>query len=351
MALTPRGKALVAGGAVVAVLGAGVLALALTGNAPAAVQEALHEVGVAPAPIDPCPLTGRTLPGDKQPPDRPVLAVKIENAPEARPQAGLEAADIVYEEPVEGGVTRFIAMYHCGDSKRLGPVRSARTTDVSVLAPLDTPLFGFAGGSNAVRNQVADADLIDLNYIDAAQRYVRDESREAPHNLYTTTKGLFKAAKSRGGAAEAIFSYSDEVEGRSKPATGVGLLFSEAYADVNWAWDRGSAVWVRSHGSEPHMVESGRQVSTDNVVVLHVKMRASETLEDVAGFPSPELTLVGSGKAWVFRDGRVIPARWVRDGEEDLTRLETKEGDEIQLHPGTTWVELLPTSVPVVISK
>ncbi|HET9310579.1 MAG TPA: hypothetical protein VFP41_05070, partial [Actinomycetota bacterium] len=93
MALTSRGKAAVAGGAVVAVLGGGMAALALSGNAPDPVQEALHKIGVMPAPAEPCPLTGETLPGDKQPPDRPVLAIKVENTPDAQPLAGLQNAD------------------------------------------------------------------------------------------------------------------------------------------------------------------------------------------------------------------------------------------------------------------
>jgi hypothetical protein len=198
---------------------------------------------------------------------------------------------------------------------------------------------------------VSEADVVDLNYIDAAERYERDESRTAPHNVYTTTKALYKAAKSRGGPAEALFTYGDDAQAKSRAAGSVHLAFSEAYADVNWAWDRGEEAWLRSHGSEPHLLEGDNQVQADNIVVLHVKVRDSETLQDVAGYPSPEVTLIGSGKAWVFRDGRVILGTWLRDGEGDLTRLETKDGEQIELKPGTTWVELLPTSVPVQFSK
>ena len=161
MALTSRGKAAVAGGAFVAVLGGGMAALALSGNAPDPVQEALHKIGVMPAPAEPCPLTGETLPGDKQPPDRPVLAIKVENTPDAQPLAGLQNADIVYEEVVEGGITRFVALYHCEPADRIGPVRSIRTTDPKILAPFsDHPLLAFSGGSRGVRNIVEDAARI-----------------------------------------------------------------------------------------------------------------------------------------------------------------------------------------------
>jgi hypothetical protein len=211
-------------------------------------------------------------------------------------------------------------------------------------------LFGFAGGSNLVKKAVAESDVVDLNYIDAAEQYVRDESREAPHNLYTATKALFKAAKAKGGAAEPIFSYGDIDDG-SRPVGRVHLLFSEAYADVNWTWDRGTTTWLRSHGTEPHVLENGAQVSAENIVVLHVKVRDSKVLEDVAGYPSPEVTLSGSGKAWLFRDGRVVLGRWIRDRDEDYVLLETKDGNEMKLAPGTTWVELLPTTIPVGIAK
>jgi hypothetical protein len=350
VALTSRGKAIVAGGAVVAVLGGGVAALALSGNAPASVAGGLDRVLPGDqTPPTPCPLTGVASHGDEGPPARPALAVKVENAPEARPQVGLDRADIVYEEPVEGGVTRFIAVFQCEDAPRLGPVRSARMTDISVLAQFGAPLFGFAGGAPQVRNAVAKANVVDLNYIDAAPQYVRDESRPAPHNLYTTSSKLYKAGKSSDGAPQAIFVYTDEIEGKSKPAKAVHIPFSTSYADVNWSWDKADARWLRSHASDPHLLENGEQVAATNLVIMQVKVSDSE-IQDVAGFASPEVKLLGSGKAWVLRDGRVIQGRWLRDSDGDITRFETKSGDEIALAPGNTWVELVPTSVPVEIS-
>jgi hypothetical protein len=350
VALSSRGKAIVAGGAVVAVLGGGVAALALSGNAPASVAGGLDSVLPGDqTPPTPCPLTGVASHGDEGPPARPALAVKVENAPEARPQVGLSHADIVYEEPVEGGVTRFIVVFQCDDASRLGPVRSARMTDISVLAQYGTPLFGFAGGAPQVRNAVARADIVDLNYIDAAARYVRDESRPAPHNLYTTSKKLYKAGRSSAVAPEPVFAYSDDIEGKSKPAKSVHIPFSDTYADVNWAWDAADAHWLRSHGTDPHVLENGEQVAATNLVVMKVKVTDSD-IEDVAGYASPEVDLVGSGKAWVLRDGRVIQGRWVRDSDGDITRFETKTGEEIALAPGNTWVEFVPTSVPVEIS-
>jgi hypothetical protein len=346
VALTRRGKALVAG-VVVAVLGGSMAALALSGNAPAPIQEAFSKAGIAPAPIEPCPLTGEPLPGDKQPPARPVLAVKVENSPDSRPQAGLERADIVYEEPVEGGVTRFIALFQCRDSGRIGPVRSARMTDPSVLVQYGSPLLGYAGGVTPVERAIEEAGLIDLSYEIAVDQFTRDESRVAPHNLYTTTKGLYRFAKSKQDRPAQVFAYDSEISGKSRPARRIHLLFSSSFADVYWNWDQAEGAWLRSHGTEPHMLEGGR-VGATNIVVMHVKVTDSNIV-DVTGAPSPDVEVVGQGKAWVFRNGRMISGRWERPSESDVTRFVTAAGEEIALAPGTTWVELVPSVVPVEV--
>jgi Protein of unknown function (DUF3048) N-terminal domain/Protein of unknown function (DUF3048) C-terminal domain len=347
VALTPRGKGLIAGVAALAIIGGG--ALVMTGNA-GPVNTLAEKVGLKEPEPDPCPLTGVQAGKGQDPPSRAVLAVKVENSPDARPQVGLDHADVIYEEPVEGGVTRFIVLFQCHDAARLGPVRSARMTDISVLAQYGTPLFGYAGGAPRVRNAVAKADVVDVNYVDAAAEYTRDESREAPHNLYTTTKKLYKAGGSKSSAAPGpVFTYSDELDLKSKPAKSIHIPFSLTYADVNWVWSGADGRWLRSHGTEEHVLEDGDQVSTVNVVAMQVKVSDSDIV-DVAGYASPEVTLVGSGKAWVFRNGRVIAGRWVRDAEGDITRFENKAGDEIPLAPGPTWIELVPTAVPVEYS-
>ena len=144
MTLTRRGKLTAVAGSAVVTLGTLLGVLALTGNTPAIIRQAITTVtGGEEEPPPACPLTGRPAPHGVIR-DRPVLAVKIENAPEARPQTGLQRADIVYEEPVEGGLTRFIVLFHCVDGGTVGPVRSARTTDADVLRQYDRPLLAYA---------------------------------------------------------------------------------------------------------------------------------------------------------------------------------------------------------------
>jgi hypothetical protein len=317
-------------------------------EAPAFIRNAAAKVGIVqpvspPAPL--CPLTGEPAPHGRIP-DRPVLAVKVENLPEARPQAGLDLADIVYEELVEGGITRFIAVYQCHDAERVGPVRSGRLTDPDVLVQFGHPAIGYAGGANQVVKAIDRAGLIDVNYLAAANAYSRDPVRPAPHDLYASTRALWRAAGSKDGAPEAVFSYAPDVQGRSRRASTVHLPFS-GYSDVSWKWSRQDDVWLRSYGSAPDLTEGGSQVSAANVVVMSVKVTYPGTIVDAAGNPSPQVTLTGSGKAYVFRDGRMILGRWERASLTDVMRFVSKDGEEIVFAPGTTWVELFPSTLSV----
>ena len=345
MSLTRRGKVTAAAATVV------VLALAAVGyfaifpsRAPAFVQDAMSRVGLAEPPPPSCPLTGQPAPHGEVP-ARPALAIKVENLPDARPQAGLDRADVVYEEPVEGGITRFIVVYQCHDAARVGPVRSGRTTDPKVLVQFGRPVMGYAGGQAPVVRAIDQAGLIDENYNIAISAYTRDDTRPAPHNLYTSTRSLWKAAKATEGAPHPVFSYDPEVAGPSRKARTVHLPFS-SYSDVYWTWSRREGAWLRSHGTVPHVLEDGTQVRAANVVVMQVQVRTGPIV-DAAGNHSPEVELTGSGKAYVFRDGRMIVGRWERARLKDVTTFVTKAGTEIALAPGVTWVELLPSTIGV----
>ncbi|HEX5938436.1 MAG TPA: DUF3048 domain-containing protein [Actinomycetota bacterium] len=337
MALTQRGKVVI--GVVVAAVVAVLALLAFTGNAPAPIQSLVDTV-TSP---DPCPLTGEERANGKDAPVRPMIAVKIENAPEARPQAGLDDAEVVFEEPVEGGLTRFIALYHCGGSGRLGPIRSARLTDPDVLAPFGRSLFAYAGGADPVKEAIEQSDLVDLSYLIAVDAYERDEGRAAPHNLYSSTVALRRAGHGQGEQPAEVFVFSETFEGKSRRAGVSHLPFSSA-SDVVWSWSRRADGWLRSHGDEPHVSETGDRIRADTVVVMHVKVQPGE-IRDAAGNPSPEVTLTGDGRVWILREGRVVRGRWERASLSDPTRFLTRDGEEIPLRPGTTWIELLPLDV------
>lgn len=349
MTLTRRGKWTATATAILAVAATVLGFLVVTGKAPALIRRAAAGIGIGEPPPPPtCPLTGEPAPSGVVP-DRPALAVKVENLAEARPQAGIEGADIVYEEPVEGGITRFVVLYQCHDAPRVGPVRSGRITDPGILVQYGTPLLGYSGGANRVRRAIDEAGLVDVSEMNAIEAYVRDPDRVAPHDLFAGTKKLYAAGRSKDGAPDPIFAYGEDLPERSRKARTVHLFFSSS-ADVFWTWDRREGLWLRSHGDVPHTLESGDRVSAANVVVQVVEVTAG-TIVDAAGNASPEVTLTGRGRAYVFRNGRMIVGRWVRDTLADRTTFVTKAGEEIALAPGTTWIELLPSTVPVETSR
>jgi hypothetical protein len=290
-----------------------------------------------------CPLTAIDATGGV--PDRPALAVKVENISDARPQAGLNDADIVYEEPVEGGITRFLAVYQCEDARRIGPIRSARLVDADILRQLGSPIFAFAGGVSQVVSAVEESGAVPLPYTGPSDFFEEDPNRSKPHHVFSSTSVLYEGAN--GGPPEPIFSFDEDRPTSEKRARLVHLDFSP-FANVFWKFSPKKRVWLRSHDEEPHTLEDGSQVSAVNVIVQVVKVRPSEIL-DAAGNPSPEIDAVGSGKAFVFRNGRVIEGRWVRETQDDNTEFLDARGETIPLAPGLTWVELFPSDRPIEI--
>ena len=336
MALTQRGKVVI--GVIAAAVVAVVAVLAFTGNAP----KLRDIVGAVTGRPEPCPLTGELRAGKKDAPARPLLAVKVENTDEAFPLAGLDHADVIYEEPVEGSITRFAALFHCRDSARVGPVRSARTTDPRILVQYsDEPVLAYSGANGKVAADLAEAGVVSLTETTAAEGYARDESRSAPHNLFTSTKKLYRIAEKQkvgSGIPNAVFRFDEEVPSPSKRRTSASVAFAPTNV-VGWSWSEGR--WVRELDGEPMLLQSGDPIAVDNVVIQEVVVTDSDIV-DVAGFPSPDVKLIGRGRVWILRDGRLIVGRWERPSLDDGTVFESRGGEEIPLAPGTTFVQLVP---------
>ena len=349
MALTSRGKRSFGAVALVGVVGVG--ALALTGNAPTPIQNAVEAVtGIEPTPPT-CPLTDAPTPGGNEAPRRSLLAVKVENTDAAYPLTGLDKADMVYEEVVEGGITRFVAIFHCRDANRVGPVRSARTTDPKILAPLQQqPLLGYSGGAPKVVKGLVAAGVVQLTEANTPDAFTRDGGRVAPHNLFASTAVLWRAGEKQvddPATPRAAFTFGEGLPEKSKKAGTIDITFS-TLSSTGWEW--GGGRWTRLLSGAPMALESGAPIEAENVVVQVVDV-SQDTIVDASGSFSPLVEMIGSGKAWVFRDGRAIAGTWERDGEGDLTTFRTKDGDEIALSPGSTWVELVPAEGSVTFSK
>lgn len=278
------------------------------------------------------PLTG--LPGFNDP-NRPALVVKIDNHPKAEPHIGINHADVVFEELVEGGLTRFAAVFHSQEADPVGPVRSVRSTDVGLLTQLNSPLFSSSGGNPGVRAELAGSSLVDIGHDKLPGEYRRMGGRSAPHNLVSSTSGLRAASAGRGGAPPALFSYRapGAAPATAVPASGVTVRFPSITASYSWT---GSG-WARTHRGKPHVDDKGRRVTPTNVIVQFAEYDRSR-----ADANSPEAITVGTGDAWVFTEGTLVRGRWSRRDGNSVTVFSDADGNPIQLLPGTTWVELAP---------
>jgi hypothetical protein len=299
------------------------------------------DVAATPEPDPICPLTGATATDDEA--SRPAVAVKIENSPAAYPLSGLGEAEVVFEELVEGGMTRFMAIYHCTDTKKAGPVRSARIVDPPIMSPI-TRILAAAGGNAIVRKALDKANIvtIDEDTKGGALRRISRPGITSEHTLYGDTEKVrtIGSKKFDDLPQEGIFSFGDIPSGGEK-AKSVTLFFSQADPIV---YDWTGSAWQRSQHGEAFQVE-GPKVTMDNVIIELHKINYSKKIVDPVGNPSIEIAdPIGSGDALVFRDGRVFEATWSRKAVTDRVVYETKDGEEIALKEGTTWIALLPNS-------
>lgn len=297
---------------------------------------------------DNCPLTGRPAPPGGVP-SRPALAVKVDNAGPARPQYGLRPADVVYEEPVEGGLTRFIAIYQCQDAPRIEPVRSGRIIDPQIVEQYGAhPLFAYSGGIDAAVEAIRSSPLVDVGEQRApAGTYRRDPARAAPHNLYSSTSALYSAGRKEAVLYQApapAFAFGP-LPGRPVRTPGIRIAFQSS--PVTWTWVPARRSWARSYPAGPAAAAGGGTLSAANVVVMTVHLYPSGYVEDPSGVHENLVTLTGSGPVQVLRDGAVVTGTWNRPALADGTRFLDRADRPIPLAAGQTWIELVPTGVPV----
>jgi hypothetical protein len=285
-----------------------------------------------PAPT--YPLTG--LPAaDAGVAARGAVAVKIDNIIDARPQAGLRSADVVYEEFTEG-ITRFIVVYHSQDAAMVGPVRSVRPADPVIVTPLGG-VFGFSGGSPGAVAIAANTPLRLVMEDDVAVMYRRGD-RVAPHNLYTSTASLFSRVPAETGSPKdfATFLKAGQTFGGpgAMPVASISLVPAD-HVTADYTWDAASSSWLRTTDGVPHSVEEGR-IQPTTVIVQFTPY--SYFIDDYSvQFPE----VVGSGEVWVFAAGAMVPGTWHKASPESVTNFVDSAGAPIALPPGQTWVHLV----------
>ena len=272
---------------------------------------------------------------------RPV-AVKIDNAPGARPQVGMEEACVVYEHMAEGGITRFTAIYHTEETE-VGPVRSARRVDLHIV-PQYQAFFAHVGGAPAEMALIRKYRLLDVDQFFNAGAYYYIRQRPAPHNVFTTVSRIRSKAEALGYGGEAHlegFPLSEQKPEGGLPATQILLPFRSP-SQGEFRYDPGEGDYVRFTGGRPHVeAGSGRSVRATTVIVQRVPVSIASYTEDVNGAPSLDFDLVGEGPAVVFRDGEAFEGEWVRPSLDGWTQFYDESGRIIPLAPGKIWISLL----------
>lgn len=298
---------------------------------------------------DPAFLTG--LPqDDRNKQDRPALVVKIDNSPQARPQAGLDAADVVYEEVVEGGIVRFLAVFHSRDAASIGPVRSVRPVDPDIVTPLKG-LFAYSGGTPPFVALIKKAPVTLVGFDELTKAYTKRKGRPAPHNLFTSTEALYKGAREGTPPPPPLFTYLPDgqpfgVAGGS-PLTALTVQMGGP-TRADWTWDEGPGLWRRTTNGTAHVVDGGGQLGFANVIVQFVRY-SNTAARDPAGFPVPTADVIGSGEAWVLSGGRVIKGKWAKPNSAAITQYTDSSNLPIALRPGTTWVALAPLGAATTV--
>lgn len=267
---------------------------------------------------------------------RAAVAIKVDNARAARGQWGLDGADVVFEENVEG-LTRFVAVFHSRDPAEVGPVRSARTGDLQVLAALNRPILGWSGGNPGVTAWVEaghDAGLlVNLSALRHGACYRRESSRKAPHNLVAKMECLRRVG-SNAGPARPIWSFLPVGQAPlGEPTDTIDVTMDGV--KVRWTWDPALGRYLRFQDGKPHMTAGGVQISATNLVVMRTVHVPSQV-----DARTPEAQTVGEGSVIIYSGGVARAGIWRRATQYDPWTFVTQTGQVMGLVPGTTFVEL-----------
>ena len=294
------------------------------------------------------PLTG--VPTDELP-GRPALLVKVSNSAEARPQTGLEHADVVFEELTEGGITRFIAVFHSDLPEVIGPVRSARPVDTQVLSGFGRPGFAYSGARPEVRDMLARTRAVAIT--EGAPGFFRDDgvyaSRPvAPHNLFLRAEQALAAVSEAGALPldEIGWVFAEETEAVGAEASAgatVDIAMSASYR-TSWTYEPETGLYRRSQNGVPSEVTGPGRIGAANVVVVR-----ADHYVGTSGYP--ETNVVEEGVAVVLRDGNRYPARWAKPTATDPLLILTVDGaTAFPFKPGPTWIHL-PDRLPEEVTS
>lgn len=295
------------------------------------------ELGARKAARATCAITGTSAP--RKLALRPAVAVRVSNSADARPQSGVESADLVIETLTEGGTTRLIAFFHCSPATTAGPVRSARMDDAALVSPY-SELFAFSGANALVMEELEGSALTLVTEADSGSSLHRVPAASTDVNSVNADIAALRSLARGAGAAKPSTGFRfGEVQRSKTSVSTIDLDFGGT--TVGYRWGKGG--WARSQDGAAFRDASGRQVKTTNVLVQEVDATPSKSLFDSAGVASPRFDLVGSGRAWLFRDGKMVRGTWTDSGA-GAPVFKTIKGAVMNLARGRTWLEMVPSA-------
>ena len=302
-----------------------------------------------PVPKPPPKPAVNPLTGLRGVPTRPVVAVKIDDTAAGRPQIGLEAADVVYVEQVEAGVTRLVAVFASRQPGTVGPVRSVRNNDPELLGAYRGPALAYSGGAAGPVRRLHRSRVVDAGPGARGGAYRRLSTRRAPYNLVVDVARIAREARGAARPRDVGFEWAgtDRRLTRAREVGRVEVVVGRTR--VRFAWEARGRRWLLLNADGTvRRAASGKAIATPNVVVPFSRARLDRTNVDVLGNPSVYTSTVGSGKLLVFRDGRVLTGTWHRRHVIHGTRyLDAGGRRELTLRPGGAWVLLAATGAPV----
>ncbi|MBS3949713.1 MAG: DUF3048 domain-containing protein, partial [Peptococcaceae bacterium] len=276
-------------------------------------------------------------------PDLPgVFIASIDNKSEARPQSGLDRADMVIEMIAEAGITRYMAFFHSKAAPLVGPIRSARYYFASIVKAYNTP-FAHVGGSTRALNLIAELRIPDLDEIhNASQAFWRDNSRKMPHNLYTSTERMLAEAQRKRLTISPLPRLPEGEMPKGSANSNVSLTYSPYYK-VTWQWQDGK--YLRSINGKLHTMKDGARLTTDNIVIISTPHR--DVVTDVL---RTDIDIIGNGPAQFLRDGQQFTGTWKKASANDHFEFMV-DGQLFKFKEGVTWIQVVPSMNAVVPSS
>ncbi|TFD61454.1 DUF3048 domain-containing protein [Cryobacterium suzukii] len=290
---------------------------------------------VAPAAAEIAPLTGIAMAVGSS--TNPSLAAKIDNHVAARPQVAIDRTDLVFEELVEGGITRYVAVWQSSIPDQVGPVRSIRPMDPDIIAPF-SGLVAFSGGQQRfVDAMTATGQISAIFDYDTTGLFSRSNATAAPHNVILAASEFVNRNITVAPPAQQ-YAYAATLAGASAAVDGapisvINARFSDASAR-SWTWNAEATAYLRAQDGAPDLTGDGVQLAATNVVVLRVDITVDQSI--------PKTELIASGEASISTGGKTLAATWSKDSQTAPIRLVDGHGVTIRLAPGNTWFQLVP---------